>query len=324
MPDLVEVRRDNGIAVITIDNPPVNALSNAREDRSDRCARADARRRHGKGSCARLRGTHVHRGRRHHRIRKAAKAPGTGDVIARLDAMPKPVVAALHGTTLGGGLEVALGCHFRVAAPGSRLGLPEIKLGLIPGAGGTQRLPRLVGMEKALPMILSGEPIGANAALEAGLVDAHCRWRPDSPQQSHLRANLSPIRRRCVEPATISRANSLGMTANRAKFDELVARTRKTVARPAGAGCGDRSPARGYRPADRRRTEPQRRQVRSQLQDGDQSKAPAPHLLRRARARRRSPTCRKTRPPPIQAAAVIGAGTMGGGIAMASPMPAFR
>ena len=75
--------------------------------------------------------------------------------------MPKPVVAAMHGTALGGGLELALGCHFRVAAPGTRLGLPEIKLGLMPGAGGTQRLPRLVGMEKAMAMILSGDPIGA-------------------------------------------------------------------------------------------------------------------------------------------------------------------
>ena len=77
----------------------------------------------------------------------------------------------MHGTALGGGLELALGCHFRVAAAGTRLGLPEIKLGLIPGAGGTQRLPRLVGMEKALAMILSGDPIPAKDALAAGLVD---------------------------------------------------------------------------------------------------------------------------------------------------------
>ena len=81
------------------------------------------------------------------------------------------MIAAVHGTPLGGGLELTMGCHFRVAAAGTRLGLPEIKLGLIPGAGGTQRLPRLVGIEKALPMILSGDPIPAKDALAAGLVD---------------------------------------------------------------------------------------------------------------------------------------------------------
>src|SRR5438105_349144 len=76
-----------------------------------------------------------------------------------------------HGTPLGGGLETALGCHYRVAAPGTRLGLPESKLGLLPGAGGTQRLPRLIGIDKALPMILSGDPIPATEALKVGLVD---------------------------------------------------------------------------------------------------------------------------------------------------------
>ncbi len=78
--------------------------------------------------------------------------------------MPKPVVAALHGTALGGGFEVALACHFRVAAATARVGLPEVKLGLLPGAGGTQRLPRLVGPEKALRMIVTGDPIGAAEA----------------------------------------------------------------------------------------------------------------------------------------------------------------
>src|SRR5262245_64756711 len=78
----------------------------------------------------------------------------------------------MHGTPLGGGLELALACHFRIAAPGTRLGLPEIKLGLIPGAGGTQRLPRLIGLDKAMAMILSGDPIPATEALTAGLIDA--------------------------------------------------------------------------------------------------------------------------------------------------------
>src|SRR5688572_5307388 len=103
---------------------------------------------------------------------KPPQSPSLGDVIDALDAMPKIVVAAMHGTPLGGGLELALGCHYRIAAPGTRMGLPEIKLGLIPGAGGTQRLPRVVGMEKAMSMILSGDPIPAQDALASGLIDA--------------------------------------------------------------------------------------------------------------------------------------------------------
>src|SRR5262249_61993271 len=90
---------------------------------------------------------------------------------AAIEAMAKPVVAARHGTALGGGCELALACHFRVANAGARVGLPEVKLGLLPGAGGTQRLPRLVGPEKALRMIVTGEPIGASEALALGVVD---------------------------------------------------------------------------------------------------------------------------------------------------------
>ena len=82
------------------------------------------------------------------------------------------MVAAIHGTALGGGLETALCCHYRIAVPSAKLGLPEVKLGLLPGAGGTQRLPRVVGVEQAAVMVSLGEPISAQKALESGLVDA--------------------------------------------------------------------------------------------------------------------------------------------------------
>jgi 3-hydroxyacyl-CoA dehydrogenase len=102
---------------------------------------------------------------------KPPQAPGLGEVIAAIEAMPKPVVAALHGTVFGGGFEVALACHFRVTVPSARVGLPEVKLGLLPGAGGTQRLPRLIGPEKALKMIVTGDPIEAREALADGILD---------------------------------------------------------------------------------------------------------------------------------------------------------
>lgn len=102
---------------------------------------------------------------------QAPQAPLLPEVIEAIESSPKPVVAWMHGVSLGGGLELAMACHYRIAAPEARFGLPEVKLGLIPGAGGTQRLPRLIGLEAALEMILSGEPIGAGRALDLGLVD---------------------------------------------------------------------------------------------------------------------------------------------------------
>lgn len=99
------------------------------------------------------------------------QAPSLGALTQTIEACGKPVLAALHGSILGGGLEVAMACHYRIAQRSARLGMPEVKLGLLPGAGGTQRLPRLVGVVQALEMIVDGEPIDARQALESGLVD---------------------------------------------------------------------------------------------------------------------------------------------------------
>jgi len=102
---------------------------------------------------------------------KAFEQPMLPQVVDRIESCTKPVVAAIHGTALGGGLEVALACHYRVALPSAKLGTPEVKLGLLPGAGGTQRLPRVAGVAKALEMCATGNPIGAKQAFECGLVD---------------------------------------------------------------------------------------------------------------------------------------------------------
>ena len=102
---------------------------------------------------------------------KAFEEPVLPQVVDRIEACTKPVVAAIHGTALGGGLEVALSCHYRVAVPSAQLGTPEVKLGLLPGAGGTQRLPRVAGVRKALEMCATGNPIGAKDAFDCGLVD---------------------------------------------------------------------------------------------------------------------------------------------------------
>src|SRR5277367_6128227 len=102
---------------------------------------------------------------------KPPLSPGLLEAIGRLENSAKPIVAAIYGTALGGGLEVALGCHYRVAIATAKVGLPEVKLGILPGAGGTQRLPRLIGIEAALGMIVSGDPVPATQAAKSGVID---------------------------------------------------------------------------------------------------------------------------------------------------------
>ncbi|HEV2162564.1 MAG TPA: 3-hydroxyacyl-CoA dehydrogenase NAD-binding domain-containing protein [Stellaceae bacterium] len=168
----VRLERAGEIAVIEIDNPPVNALSHAVRaalaSRLDEAIADEAI----KAAVIVCTGRTFIAGADINELGKPRSPPLTVDLTTQLDACTKPVVAAIHGTALGGGLELALACHWRVASPDARLGLPEVKLGIIPGGGGTQRLPRAIGAKAALDMIVSGEPIGAHAALDAGLVDA--------------------------------------------------------------------------------------------------------------------------------------------------------
>ena len=167
----VSLELRNNVALISIDNPPVNALSHAVRDglmRSIEQADADAEAQAIIIICA---GRTFIAGADIREFDMPPQAPHLPDIVDRIDACETPVIAAIHGTALGGGLEVAMGCHYRIALASAKVGLPEVKLGLLPGASGTQRLPRLVGAEVALNMMLTGNPIAAQAALEAGLID---------------------------------------------------------------------------------------------------------------------------------------------------------
>ena len=162
---------DDGIAIVTINYPPVNALSHAVREgivNSVQQAVADAA---VKAVVLICDGRTFMAGADITEFGKPPKSPSLHDVISTVENSSKPVIAAIHGTALGGGLEVALGCHYRVAVPSAKCGLPEVKLGLLPGAGGTQRLPRIVGPEQALAMVTSGEHIDAKKAHAAGLID---------------------------------------------------------------------------------------------------------------------------------------------------------
>ena len=162
---------EDGIAILSINYPPVNALSHAVRDgivSGMRQAVADP---NVKAVVLICEGRTFIAGADITEFGKPPQAPSLLDVEDSVETSSKPVIAALHGTALGGGLEVALCCHYRVAVPSAKCGLPEVHLGLLPGAGGTQRLPRIVGPEQALEMVTSGKHIDAKTAHAAGMID---------------------------------------------------------------------------------------------------------------------------------------------------------
>ena len=169
--DVTTIEKDGNISIITLNSPPVNALSapvreglhkGITEARNDEESEAIIIICEGRTFIA---GADISE------FGQEPKGPSLFEVQEFIEDSNKPVIAAIHGTALGGGLEVALTCHYRIAVPSAKCGLPEVNLGLLPGAGGTQRLPRVVGVEKALQMVTSGQHIPAKQCLEMGLVD---------------------------------------------------------------------------------------------------------------------------------------------------------
>ena len=171
MSNVISLSRQDSIGIITIDNPPVNALSQAVRSNLLECvnqAIVDVETEAVVLICA---GRTFIAGADISEFGKPPMEPFLLDLLEALDACPKPLIAAIHGTALGGGLETALACRYRIAMASARVGLPEVHLGLIPGAGGTQRLPRVAGLENALDMITSGRHVGAHEALNMGIID---------------------------------------------------------------------------------------------------------------------------------------------------------
>jgi 3-hydroxyacyl-CoA dehydrogenase len=309
----VGLQKDGEIAVITVDNPPVNALkqvvragllSTLTQARDDAATRAIVLVGAGRTFIA---GADITE------FSKPSQPPSLPEIIGLIENSPKPVIAAMHGTPLGGGLELTLACHFRIAAPGTRLGLPEIKLGLIPGAGGTQRLPRLVGMDRAMAMILSGEPVPAQQALADGLID-------EIVEGDLTAAAVAFARRVLAEKRPLRRVRDLEgkiepLRANPEKFAELAAANTKR-------SRGLHAPARAIEalrwtldvPFDEAVT--RERATFTELIADEQSKAQR-HIFFAEREAAKVPGVSKdVLPREIKRAAVIGAGTMGGGIAM--------
>jgi len=174
MPDseLVRFEKEGDVGVITVDNPPVNALSpgvpqgiTAAIDKGNADPSVKAMVLIGAGRSF-IAGADIRQFGR-----GSATPPPTRRHYDVSDESPKPIVAAIHGYALGGGLETALACHYRVAVPSAKVGLPEVQIGILPGAGGTQRLPRLIGPKAALEMITSGRHVPAAEAQKLGIID---------------------------------------------------------------------------------------------------------------------------------------------------------
>ncbi|MEE8284314.1 MAG: enoyl-CoA hydratase/isomerase family protein, partial [Alphaproteobacteria bacterium] len=186
----VRVAVEDGIAMVTVDNPPVNAISQAiRQGLIDAMDEIN-----GNPSISASiiigAGRYFMAGADVREFDKPALPPSLPEAISSIESSEKPVVAAIHGVALGGGLEVALGCHYRIIDSGAKLGLPEVTLGIIPGSGGTQRLPRLIGFANALDLVSTGRQAGAGEAAEMGLVDAVAEGELAAAAMDFIRARI--------------------------------------------------------------------------------------------------------------------------------------
>ena len=309
----VDLDRRGRIAVLTINNPPVNALSqHVRQGLRDGVTQAIADAAVGAIviTCA---GRTFIAGADITEFGKPPREPGLHEVLDLIESSPKPVVAAVHGTALGGGLEVTLACHYRVGVRTARFGLPEVKLGLLPGAGGTQRLPRVVGVEKALQMIVSGEPIGADAALNHGLIDAIVDGDLTAAGVAFAEKVLSERR-----PLKKIRDLEDALAAARGK-PEVFADFRKSVARQTR---GFRAPESCVKAVEAAVNLPfdaglkRERELFLELMASPESKAQRYFFFAEREAAKIPDVPPDTPAKEIKTAAVVGAGTMGGGIAM--------
>jgi 3-hydroxyacyl-CoA dehydrogenase len=308
----LEVRQDVG--VLWVDNPPVNALSqHVREGLVEgvRRAVADPAVRAIVLGC---RGRTFIAGADITEFGKPPQPPSLWEALDAIEGATKPVVAAIHGTALGGGLEVALVCHYRVAMSSARFGFPEVKLGLLPGAGGTQRLPRVVGVEAALEMVTGGDPIGAQEARDRGLID-------ELVAGDDVVAAAVELARRLVadgRPLAKIRDRDEKVREARAK-PELFAEFRRQIARKSRGFLAPEYNVRCIEAAvnlpfdDGLRRE---RELFAELMQSEQSRAQRYYFFAEREAAKVPDIGPEVPKRKIARVGVIGAGTMGGGIAM--------
>ncbi len=309
----VQTRLQGDVLVVRIDNPPVNALGAAvRQGLRDAIGEAESRADVqavlivGEGR-AFIAGADIRE------FGKPPVEPSLPEVCQRIESCGKRVVAAIHGAALGGGLEVALAAHYRVALPGAQLGLPEVNLGLLPGAGGTQRAPRLMGVKPAAEMMLSGKPLSAKAALAAGLVD---RLVDGSDP---VAAGLACVRELQAAQAPLRRTRDVAIADKAAALADLDALAADTAKKSRGLFSPQKI------------VECVRNAVELDFDEGMQreraafmeclaspQRAGLIHAFFAEREVAKVPEAKAAAPRPVASIAVIGGGTMGAGITVAA------
>jgi 3-hydroxyacyl-CoA dehydrogenase len=305
---------EDGIAIITINNPPVNALGHAvREGIVQAMQKADADAAV-KAVVLICEGRTFHAGADITEFGKPPVAPWLPEVVTEIENVSKPTVAAIHGTALGGGLEVALGCHYRVAVPSAKCGLPEVHLGLLPGAGGTQRLPRIVGPQKALEMVTSGAHIDAKSANAAGLID-------EIVPEGTLRASAIAFAKKVVaENRPLKKVRDMNDKVEAARGKpELFADFRKANARKFRGFLAPEYNIRAIEAAVNLPFDEGMKVERTLFQElmGGVQSAAQRYVFFAEREVWKIPDVPTDTPTlPIAKVGIIGAGTMGGGIAM--------
>jgi 3-hydroxyacyl-CoA dehydrogenase len=312
---LVRFENVNGIGVITVDNPPVNALSpgvpegiveNVERGNADPSIKAMVLIGAGRSFIA---GADI----RQFGTRRPPPVPGkrTHEV---LDASAKPVVAAIHGYALGGGLEIALAANYRIAVPSAKVGLPEVLIGILPGSGGTQRLPRLIGPKAAMEMIVSGRHVPADEAKRLGIIDELV------PEGGDLRAAAIAMAQRIAGTRPLPRIRDRDQKLAEAKADPgIFEAMRKSIARRAR---NQKAPYHCIAAVEAACNMPfddgarRERELFDELENSAEARALRYAFFAEREVAKLPDIPRETPLRPIENAAIVGAGTMGGGIAM--------
>ena len=312
--DVTNFGTDSNIAILTLNSPPVNALSaQVREGLHEGIKKAKDE----KSVDAIViicEGRTFIAGADITEFGKEPQGPSLFEALDMIENSNKPVIAAIHGTALGGGLEVALTCHYRIAIPSAKCGLPEVQLGLLPGAGGTQRLPRVVGVEKALQMVTSGQHVSAKECLEMGLVD-------ELASEEKLLEDAIILAKKIVsEKRPLVKIRDMNEKVDAAKGNETIfSEFRKSIARRARGFLAPEYNIKCIEAAvnlpfdEGIKTE---RKLFMELVTGNQSAAQRYAFFAQRQVAKIPDIPKETEIKSVKSVGIIGAGTMGGGISM--------